>query len=624
MPAQQSFGRFENLRELRKGGMGEVYLAFDPSRGEDVVLKRVPLDGEDPGVLPAQRLGATLQEKLAVHGVRVPAVFETGDLDGYFYVAMQYVAGNDLSSLLVKERHIPPDRALSWGRSLCEILDSSHNLNETVGGELVRSIVHADIKLENLQLTNQGELFLIDFGTAKALTEKQPLVQNDFATPSYMPPEYAESGRQVNCATDLWAAGVVLYKLLCGRFPFRGATDEEIFDNIRLARLRPPPEDLPVKLESILARSLAHRPKRRYPTAAAFSADLDAFLLDRPLAPETLALEEAGDDRTRRTVASADEDGRTRRTQPRPASPETAAGSAEAEAPARTAWRRRPALWAAAAAIALFFGAQVYAQAVARQVVRELTVEVNPDLERAWDRYTRARRLSIVPLTKAKGRLHAAYLDKAESLFLAYRENPRTVACSDWLRAQPWVERATRLRPDSPTKARQLYVHGQVRRLMTERKCDLPTRSTYAEATELLEKAAALDAQWTDPLLALVVIHAWRQFDFERLRATLEEIETRGFPQTVLTRSAYADGYKEQCGRLAASAKPPLDPARQVELLEQADQLCALAESWYRQIPQQPGTPDGLRTVSRRRRDIAMRKEKLLASDPLRGWGWGQ
>ncbi len=621
MPAQQSFGRFENLRELRKGGMGEVYLAFDPRRGEDVVLKRVPLDGEDPGVLPAQRLGATLQEKLAAHSARVPAVFETGDLDGYFYVAMQYVAGNDLSSLLVKERHIPPDRALAWVRELCEILGSSHNLNETVEGELVQAVVHADIKLENLRLTDQGELFLIDFSTAKALTEAQPLVQNDFATPSYMPPEYAESGRQVNCATDLWSAGVVLYKLLCGRFPFRGATDEEIFENIRLARLRPPPEGLPVKLESILARSLAHRPERRYPTAAAFCADLDAFLLDRPLAPETLALEEAGDDRTRRTVASADDDGRTRRTRT-PAASDTAAGSAEAKAPAHAAWRSRPLLWALGVVTTLFFGAQVYAQIVARQVVRELTVQVDPDLERAWDRYLRARRLSIVPLTKAKGRLHAAFLDQAESLFLAYRENPRTVACSDWLRAQPWVEHATRLRPDAPTKARQLYVHGQVRRLMAERKCDLPTRSTYAEATELLGKAAALDAQWADPLVALVVIHAWRHFDFDRLIAALDEMENRGQAQTVLAKSAYADGYREQCGRLAASVKQLQDPARQVELLEQADQHCALAESWYGQIPQQQGTRDGLRTVGRRRRDIAAQLTRLRPDiDSLEGWG---
>src|SRR5262249_8404740 len=157
-------GRFELRAEIGRGGFADVYLAFDPERGEEVALKVYRISSADPEALNAEQNGVALQRELARHAPQVAAIYDWGTDDGYYWVEMEYVPGIDLSKAL-DQGPLPEARAVAIAGEVAAMLEVCHRFTAQDIG--THGVVHGDIKPENLRLQEApgGErLRVLDFG----------------------------------------------------------------------------------------------------------------------------------------------------------------------------------------------------------------------------------------------------------------------------------------------------------------------------------------------------------------------------------------------------------------------------------------------------------------------------
>ena len=310
IPVNRKLGKYEIIRKLARGGMADIYLGQDDN-GDRVALKvieRSP-DRDTLDSIEAERRGSALQERLAAVDSRVVQIYETGDLEDYFYVAMEYIEGEDLAELILRGP-IEPSRAAEIAVELCETLEHAHNFEATIDGKLYRGIVHGDIKPRNIRIDPQGGVRVLDFGIAKALSLSRRLTRNEFGSVPYASPERLDNG-EVDRMSDLWSVAVVLYEMVTGMQPYQAATTERLEKMVR-SRIPPPPapEPCPESLRRILIKAMAPDPERRYPSASALARDLRAFADGA----EISVAEENDLEATRRTVRSDAPDEHTRRT----------------------------------------------------------------------------------------------------------------------------------------------------------------------------------------------------------------------------------------------------------------------------------------------------------------------
>src|SRR6185295_5230961 len=188
MLTQQQVGRFELRDFLGRGAIGDVYLAHDPDTGREVALKVVRVHHTDPEMLEAERNGVALQAQISQAAPQVAAVYEWGEQDGLFWVAMEYVDGADLSQSLSRGP-LPEDRAATIAHQLCEMLEACHQFSAEIAGRKVYGIVHGDIKPENLRLQVGDRVRVLDFGIAKHLSVTRRFTVNLFGSLPYTPPE---------------------------------------------------------------------------------------------------------------------------------------------------------------------------------------------------------------------------------------------------------------------------------------------------------------------------------------------------------------------------------------------------------------------------------------------------
>jgi predicted Ser/Thr protein kinase len=270
-PLYRRIGSYEILSEIGAGGMADVYKAEDARTGRTVALK-VPR--QDPAVRRAERDGALLQQHLAERDARVAQVYETGEDDGVPFVAMEYVAGEDLSERIACGP-LEPAEAIRIAIELCDLLAVAHACTPAIEGRPRRGIVHGDLKPRNVRLEADGRVRVVDFGIAKALSETRRLTHNEFGSLAYSSPERIDTGT-VDDQADLWAVAVVLYEMLTGTPPFHAATPREL-ERILLGRTRPAPlpERSPRALDAMLQKAFAPRLEQRYRSATAFKADLE-------------------------------------------------------------------------------------------------------------------------------------------------------------------------------------------------------------------------------------------------------------------------------------------------------------------------------------------------------------
>jgi eukaryotic-like serine/threonine-protein kinase len=280
MNAPTRVGRYEIVRRLGKS-MTDVYLATDIIEKRQVALKLVRTGGDAVSrlIVEAERRGAAIQKELEGLDPRVVQVYDYGEQDGYFYVAMQYVEGRNLAEVLRSERTVDPARAATIAIELCEQLAKFHSAQAAV--------VHGDVKPSNIHIGPHGTVRLLDFGIAKTLRADCDATVHNFGSPGYCSPERLERS-EVDQQSDLWAVGATLYEMLAGSPPYQADNTRKLEAVIRSKR--PPralPTGVPRALRMVVAKALAPNAAQRYRSADAFQADLRAFLERRPTAAET-------------------------------------------------------------------------------------------------------------------------------------------------------------------------------------------------------------------------------------------------------------------------------------------------------------------------------------------------
>ena len=274
MTAPPRIGRYEIVRKLGKS-MTDVFLAIDTVENRRAVLKLIESGGDSVNqmVLEAERRGAAIQKEMQALDPRMIEIYETGNADGFFYIAMQYVEGRNLAEVLASESAVDPNRAATIALEICEQLTKFHTWQT--------SVVHGDIKPSNIHLGAHDTVRLLDFGIAKMLREGRAATLHPFGSPGYCSPERLEHS-EVNQQSDLWAVGATLYEMLAGVPPFQAESTRKLETLIRSGR--PPralPGTCPRALRDIVSKSLAADPQKRYRTALEFQADLQAFLEHR-------------------------------------------------------------------------------------------------------------------------------------------------------------------------------------------------------------------------------------------------------------------------------------------------------------------------------------------------------
>jgi tRNA A-37 threonylcarbamoyl transferase component Bud32 len=281
------FGRFEIVRKLGRS-MSDVYLAYDPATDRQIVLKIVEQchDSYTQAIADAERRGAVIQQQLHSIDPRILQIYDAGEQNGSFFVAMEYAEGRSLAELLKEQGRLDARQAAGYVAEICSQLASLHSFEAEIDGKK-RAVVHGDIKPANIQIGPSGEVRLLDFGIAKAISATRKLTHHDLGSPAYCSPERLHSS-QVDPQADLWAAGVCLYELVAGLPPYQAQTTRKL-ENVIQSR-RPPralPRDCPAGLRAIIQKALAADGGRRYASAKDFQEDLEAFLAGRPTAAES-------------------------------------------------------------------------------------------------------------------------------------------------------------------------------------------------------------------------------------------------------------------------------------------------------------------------------------------------
>ena len=256
-------------RELGRGGMAIVYLARDRKHDRLVALKTLR-----PELLPAlgpERFLREIQIAARLQHANILPLHDSGEAEGLLYYVMPYVEGESLRARLEREGQLPIEDALDIARQVAGALAYAHS----------RGVVHRDIKPENILLDGNHAL-VADFGIARAITEAggERLTETGLAvgTAAYMSPEQAAADPRVDGRSDIYALGCVLYEMVTGEPPFRGATAQAVIAR-KLTDPVPPlrtvRDSVTEAVEQVVLKALARTPADRFATAGHFADALE-------------------------------------------------------------------------------------------------------------------------------------------------------------------------------------------------------------------------------------------------------------------------------------------------------------------------------------------------------------
>ncbi|HWU23454.1 MAG TPA: Stk1 family PASTA domain-containing Ser/Thr kinase [Nocardioides sp.] len=274
--------RYELGELLGRGGMAEVRKGTDTRLGRVVAIKRLRTDlASDPTFQARFRREA--QSSASLNHPAIVAVYDTGEeptADGALqpYIVMEHVAGRTLRDILREGRKILPERALEITSGVLSALDYSHRAG----------IIHRDIKPGNVMLTPSGDIKVMDFGIARAISDAASSMTQTAAvvgTAQYLSPEQAR-GETVDSRSDVYSAGCLLYELLTGRPPFVGDSPVAVaYQHVREPATPPShfDADLTPEIDTIVMKALAKRVEDRYQSAAAMRTDIERYLAGRPV-----------------------------------------------------------------------------------------------------------------------------------------------------------------------------------------------------------------------------------------------------------------------------------------------------------------------------------------------------
>ncbi len=265
--SERKFGPFVVGEQIGVGGMGVVYRALHPETGRTAALKILP-PGLDADPKMQQRFEREIGILKRLQHPNIVRYYGGGYQGGQRWYAMEFIDGGSLQDVLKRRRRLTPLQVIQAGRQLCAALEHAHNAG----------IIHRDLKPANLLLTSHGRLKLGDFGIARD-TESTALTGagRTVGTYAYMAPEQIQGSEHIDRRTDLYAAGCLLYELLCGETPFTENNPAAMLmahvDSIpHSVRERCP--ECPAALDRLIARMLEKRPEDRPWDALAVHTEL--------------------------------------------------------------------------------------------------------------------------------------------------------------------------------------------------------------------------------------------------------------------------------------------------------------------------------------------------------------
>jgi serine/threonine protein kinase len=285
----ETFGRYQLLGLLGQGGMGRLYIA--ERRGIQGFVKIVALKRIQPHLADSKQLREMFLNEARIAArlehPNIVATYELGEVDGNYFISMEYLPGEDLSAIIAgcQDGRMPIDVAAALTQQAAQGLHYAHEARDGHGKPI--GLVHRDVSPRNIFVTYHGVVKLLDFGVVRG-PEKQKSIPGVFKGKyGYCAPEQIEGG-SIDRRTDVFCLGIALWECLTGARLFDASTDVATIDAVRSRRIEPPSAlraDVPPEIDAITLRALARDPEKRFRTAHDMSEELDHYLIgedDRP------------------------------------------------------------------------------------------------------------------------------------------------------------------------------------------------------------------------------------------------------------------------------------------------------------------------------------------------------
>jgi len=502
------------------GQFGSVYRGWSRQHGRWLAVKQVPLN-QSPAKIRAEQEGAKNQRKFAhVHKNLIPEVFADGLAGSAYWVAMELVEGEQLSTLILKGP-LSPVRSVQIAAGIADFLRKAHAIN----------LFHSDLKPQHILIGPNDSVRIIDFGIMTESEASSTSDTNPFASREYAAPERLLTGR-INRSAEYWSLGVILYEMLCGRHPYGQIRPNDLERAIiEGERMAPMPDTVPPDLRAVVEKMLAHRAESRYRDTA-LAADFDNYLNGRPT-EAALA--------KRRSGAT---------TMPVPPSRLLQASidrSAEVP-PAEVAGVRGRSHLGTAASIVLAFisiGFFVSEGAVwirAGGLARQIPTMEQSDVAGVRSQYANLRKWSVLGLglqLRVDRPLRDRMLALAARPVAYYRADSAPVPEVRWRQAAVCIALAADLSPDSARIGSvRKVIDGHLQRIRAT------TAVEFQTAIRMFQAAADLDPTSPDPYLGLARIHAYNLKDADALTADIKNAEARGYRSGRRERAQLDDAQK--------------------------------------------------------------------------------
>ena len=623
-------GPYEIVREIGRGGMAVVFFATDSRDGRPVALKLVPTgpDADTQDALEAERWGAKLQEQFCQISQNVPFVYEHGIEGGYFYIAMEYLDGRNLSEILAAGA-LAPNRAVGIAIQLCRFLEAAHGFESTIDGRNLRSLLHGDLKPHNIRVRWADKVKILDFGIAKALSLSRKVTRSDFGSITYVSPERLESG-EIDTYSDFWAVGVLLYEMLAGLQPFRAPDTRRL--ELRIRSLQPPEPlgpSCPPALRAVVAKLLAGRPADRYGDARAIREDLECVRSGRVTQAEREGWPAGGMQRdepaTERTRAPSlvDEDATRRTLRVESESPAVLLSPANIifQPSEPHATRHRPGRRFVRGVLLLLacfvVGYELMIATRAERLKAEVPTAALEGISSLWESY---QALSSHSLRITTARLEHALTDQtvtlADRTIGNYRTPAPTVRETQWKMARQALAQVLAVNPnDGRIKGALRYCDGHLHRINGEalkaHKQDADAQHEFTEAVSAFREAAELRPAWPDPFLGLMRTFIYGLEDVDRGADALKQAQRLGYSAGARETVQLADGYRSRAMTFARTARTLSGLAAEQEYLRRSADAYRQAISLYSSVLGYADAPRSLRAAQLGLEQAEQRRSEL-------------
>ncbi len=258
-------GKYKILNKVGQGGMSVVYLAMNEKANKQWAVKEVRKDGIQNFEVVKQGLVAETDILKKLNHPNLPSIIDVIDTDDSFIIIMDYIEGNSLSKALTEYGAQPQENVIAWGKQLCDVLNYLHTRTPP--------IIYRDMKPANVMLKHDGNVTLIDFGTAREYKEKNLADTTCLGTIGYAAPEQFGNMGQTDARTDIYGLGATLYHLVTGMYP----ACEPPYEIKPIRSINP---SLSVGLERIILKCTQPDPEKRYQSAAELMYALEHYKED--------------------------------------------------------------------------------------------------------------------------------------------------------------------------------------------------------------------------------------------------------------------------------------------------------------------------------------------------------